>query len=683
MKKNIFYYAISFVAAVFMTACNDDDVTINQEPIIKAIETGNVDVTATTATVYGHVSDLSSQHSDRYSVGAVFSVSEDPTVSGTRQPGSVDGNGDIVVELAGLQDGVTYYYATYVTLQDKLTYYGDVKSFVTTDAMIATAEAASVNQVSAKLGGTLNGVNDMLEAESSALVYGVMLSTDQNESSIKKGLKILGSGTTNSYSIDVENLLPSTDYYFVSFMELDGNTFYGDIKHFTTETQEIEYIDMGLSVLWANCNLGSMYPEEMGGLYGYGDTSGLNRSVNLSDYPAVENIAASDFDICMNSIDGRIPTEAEFNELIINCNPVPAEQNGVKGYKFTARNGNTLFLPLAGLREGDEITQEGNIGAYWTGSIYSHNDYAYALSLSEKAELKQALRYQGLSIRPVKAVETEGLKFDNYKLVYGDLENNGNFRIEMYNAYGDTGKDPGLDISELNFSQCVTVTFTISGVSSSDSHEAYIGFASSDWSFSNWGYKEGEGCIVKGDGSYTVKLNGKANGANVFVVDIKGLSTACGGADGITATINKIVLDDWGTRIPFDNYKLVAGDLENNGKYRIELFNAYGDTGKDPGLDINLLNFTKRVGITFTIKGIKATGDFKANIGFASSDWSFSNWGYTEGEGCIVNGDGTYTVTLNGAATGANVFVVDIDGLSAANGGTDGIVSTIDAVRVE
>ncbi len=257
MKRNIFYYAISFVAAVFMTACNDDDVTINQEPIIKAIETGNVDVTATTATVYGHVSDLSSQHSDRYSVGAVFSVSEDPTVSGTRQPGSVDGNGDIVVELAGLQDGVTYYYATYVTLQDKLTYYGDVKSFVTTDAMIATAEAASVNQVSAKLGGTLNGVNDLLEAESSALVYGVMLSTDQNESSIKKGLKILGSGTTNSYSIDVENLLPSTDYYFVSFMELDGNTFYGDIKHFTTETQEIEWdsVYFGLIATLAQCIL--------------------------------------------------------------------------------------------------------------------------------------------------------------------------------------------------------------------------------------------------------------------------------------------------------------------------------------------------------------------------------------------------------------------------------------------
>lgn len=683
MRKNIFYYALSFVAAVFMTACNDDDVTINQEPIIKAIETGNVDVTATTATVYGHVSDLSSQNADRYSVGAVFSVNEDPTVNGNKQVGSVDDNGDITAELTGLQDGVTYYYATYVTLQDKLTYYGEVKSFVTTDAVIATAEAAAVNPVSAKLGGTMNGVNDMLESESSALVYGVVLSTEQDESAVKKGLRILGSGTTNSFSIDVKNLLPSTEYYFASFMELDGNTFYGDVKHFKTEAQEIEYVDMGLSVLWANCNLGSMSPEEMGGLYGYGDISGLNRSTNLSDYVAAENIVASANDICINAIDGRMPTEAEFNELISNCKPEPAEQNGVKGYKFTARNGNALFLPLAGLREGEEVNDEGNAGAYWTGSIYRHNDYAYALSLSDKAELKQALRYQGLSIRPVKAVETEGIKFDNYKLVYGDLENNGNFRIEMYNAYGDTGKDPGFDINELNFKKCISVTFTISGISSTDSHEAYVGFASSDWSFSNWGYKEGEGCIVNGDGTYTVKLNGKANGANVFVVDIKGLSNACGGADGITATINKIVPDDWGTRIPFDNYKLVAGDLENNGKYRIELFNAYGDTGKDPGFDINLLKFEKCIGVTFTIKGITATGDFKANIGFASSDWSFSNWGYNEGEGCIVNGDGTYTVSLNGAATGANVFVVDIEGLAAANGGTDGIVSTIDAVRVE
>lgn len=35
-----------------------------------------------------------------------------------------------------------------------------------------------------------------------------------------------------------------------------------------------DYVDLGLSVKWATCNIGSSKPEDVGGFYGWGDPTG-------------------------------------------------------------------------------------------------------------------------------------------------------------------------------------------------------------------------------------------------------------------------------------------------------------------------------------------------------------------------------------------------------------------------
>lgn len=40
------------------------------------------------------------------------------------------------------------------------------------------------------------------------------------------------------------------------------------------QAQTHEAVDLGLSVKWATCNVGATSPQELGGLYGWGDVSG-------------------------------------------------------------------------------------------------------------------------------------------------------------------------------------------------------------------------------------------------------------------------------------------------------------------------------------------------------------------------------------------------------------------------
>lgn len=120
-----------------------------------------------------------------------------------------------------------------------------------------------------------------------------------------------------------------------------------------------------------------------------------------------------------------------------------------------------------------------------------------------------------------------------------------------------------------------------------------------------------------------------AEGAMVFNVDIADLGTALGigkdcegyddlktGAEkmefakskGINVTDVKItqVKDGETTEVAVDSNKILFGDIEGNGKLRIELYNEYGDTKNDAPLKVSDLFFNEKLEVTFTISGIDA-----------------------------------------------------------------------------
>ena len=171
-------------------------------------------------------------------------------------------------------------------------------------------------------------------------------------------------------------------YWYRSFVEVGGTTYYGEPKHFG-----IEMVDMGCSVKWANVNVGAQEPEEYGGYYAWGETTPksvysssnyvFGTTQNLgNDY----NISGSPIDAAAMNMGGgwRMPTYAEMQELLNSCNsPEWVLQNGVKGYRFTSKTtGNTLFFPSAGVINDGTLYGEGYGGSYLTSTQCSDGSNA-------------------------------------------------------------------------------------------------------------------------------------------------------------------------------------------------------------------------------------------------------------------------------------------------------------------
>ena len=676
-----FSYLLLLTSYLFITACStDEDYSISTSAVISSITTDDAAVTAISATTYGTIQNLSGMAPSSYQVGSVFSTSADPTVGGTRQIGSIDENGKVTAVLSGLVEGTTYFYATFVTLQGKVTKYGDVKSFVATDADVATSAATDITACTAVMNGQAHGIDDILAASSVGFKYA--LSAD----GVPTGVEVSINETASSFSAKVPSLLPGTTYYYAAYTKVGDGFILGNTQSFTTASQVMEYVDMGLSVLWAKCNIGAEKESEAGILVGYGDQSFYNRSISNDDYTPWDIAGTEDDTIYGLSIDGdsksksKMPTIEQIEELIAKTTQEYVTVDGVDGIRFTANNGNSIFLPL---------------GSYWSGTINEIND-AYSKTLKVAAEGVSAglsQRALGLPIRSVRDEEPveEGITIRNYNAVQGDIEGNGNYRFDIYNEWdgSGTGTDETsvLIRSEVNFQESISVTFTISGIGSTECQATMI-FADGTWGCQNWGYNEdGNGSVmVKGDGTYTMTLNGAGSSIAIFAIDFIGLSNAVG-AENINVKLNTCVMDDWGTKLPFDNTKLVTGDIEGNGNFRADIYNEWDGSGINSdetcGLDRNAVNFSERIGVTFSISGIGST-ECDACMIFADGTWGCQNWGYNEdGNGSVhITGDGVYSMSLAGAGSGIAIWAIDFLGLSNVVG-AENVKVRISCVRVE
>lgn len=100
----------------------------------------------------------------------------------------------------------------------------------------------------------------------------------------------------------------------------------------------------------------------------------------------------------------RIPTDGEWTELRLRCEWTLTTQNGVKGYKVTAPNGNSIFLPAAGMLAGANLSNEGSVGFYWSSSLctdYPTSAWGVLLQSDGVARYDFGFRYLGFSVRPV------------------------------------------------------------------------------------------------------------------------------------------------------------------------------------------------------------------------------------------------------------------------------------------
>lgn len=179
-----------------------------------------------------------------------------------------------------------------------------------------------------------------------------------------------------------------------------------------------------------------------------------------------------------------------------------------------------------------ETDQSGNISGIWLGQRLTNSP--------------QYLVYHfELATGTVASNGTE-IAFDGTRLKFGDIENKGNYRIEIYNAYGETSANPPLDAANFRASS-LEVTFTLSGIAfnagASGSYPAAIYFADDDWSARYEGGGAGD-VTVTGNGTYTVwgTTNETASGIKVFVIDLKNIRPDIQDFGAVRCVVNKIVV---------------------------------------------------------------------------------------------------------------------------------------------
>ena len=398
---------------IFMTGCSDDDYSISNTPLLtdESVTTGSADVTVTSATFHGTVKGLEEQNASAYALGFYYGKSED----NLSEKVAASGSSEFQATVSGMPGDVVYYQA-YVTLQGRVTYKGSVQSAIMTDAKAITGEPKDLTANSVILTGKLEKAPQ--EATSGIVISGV-----EGSEKVRAGVRIVAAGINDNYEIKAEGLLPNTTYHYTAYLDLGNGTVYGEDRTFTTAPADFnpdtDLVDLGLSTKWAKYNVGASDEKQLGGLFGFGDMTGFQTSINLEDYASAD-IYKTDRDVA-NKVYGSwvtMPTIDEFEELFTECKKewIEDTENHVAGYKFTGPNGNSIFLPAAGTRTQGTVSGEGLNGYYLSGSINAtDNRFAMAYSFDKNAARRTATPvYQALAIRPVSVAKN--VKFDKTKL---------------------------------------------------------------------------------------------------------------------------------------------------------------------------------------------------------------------------------------------------------------------------
>ena len=256
-------------------------------------------------------------------------------------------------------------------------------------------------------------------------------------------------GNTYTYNVTL-NYTPQTIEMVIGACTIEP---WGDeeyVDDLSTEALENghDYVDLGLSVKWATCNVGASKPEDYGDYFAWGAVepwykdgyaqsdspvwkSGKNGGytvVNCPYWASGESYGTAKFskyvtDSSYGTIDNRtvlelsddaaranwggswrMPTEAESYELIDKCTWHWTAINGKNGYKVVSDvNGNSIFLPAAGIYIDTRLFYVGSDGFFWLNSLQDggpHSAKSFGF-ISDHPGSSSDSRGRGLSVRPV------------------------------------------------------------------------------------------------------------------------------------------------------------------------------------------------------------------------------------------------------------------------------------------
>ena len=145
-----------------------------------------------------------------------------------------------------------------------------------------------------------------------------------------------------------------------------------------------------------------------GGSNPFGTESEITDQVTESEIVNGLNVGINNtnVDAAYIATDGiyRMPTKTEGDELINNCTWTWSTQNGVNGYTVEG-NGNSIFIPASGYRNGASLLNDGTEGYLWTDTFIDEWTFMVMFSSSQHYTNGSTSRYNGRTIRPVSSIE--------------------------------------------------------------------------------------------------------------------------------------------------------------------------------------------------------------------------------------------------------------------------------------
>lgn len=299
----------------------------------------------------------------------------------------------------------------------------DGAKFVTAGNFDLTAATPAITPTETSSTYTINLTNiSTTEKDQVITVYTIVAPANLSTSNIK--VSVHGTDkTTYVQTVPGKNFVARSAYNFAIDNFPSGTNASGEDVNWDEPEDPYnghEYVDLGLpsGLKWATMNIGATTPEDYGDYFAWGATSPLYESGyaqedpqnhwkagksdgycwNNTPYYTVNTIygfgwtkyigsttskykdpSATDADALKTVLDPeddaayknwggswRMPTKAEQDELRNKCTWTWTTQNGVFGRKVVGPNGNSIFLPAAGRRNGGHLENAGSTGFYWS-----------------------------------------------------------------------------------------------------------------------------------------------------------------------------------------------------------------------------------------------------------------------------------------------------------------------------
>ena len=147
-------------------------------------------------------------------------------------------------------------------------------------------------------------------------------------------------------------------------------------------------VDLGLSVRWATCNVGTYRPEQPGDYFAWGETTEKSTYTQQNSVTIGKNLSDIsgniEYDAARANWGGlwRMPTYVECLELKDRCTWIKTTIDGNNGFEVIGPNGNSIFLPCTGHKGSNGWIALMDLGFYWCSTPYDSNRNAYMLNFT-------------------------------------------------------------------------------------------------------------------------------------------------------------------------------------------------------------------------------------------------------------------------------------------------------------